>query len=316
MKNNPFYFTLVSLRVLVIAVVVLCTRGAAGQEKILYGFKDIPDGQYPGYGRLISDSAGNLYGTTISGGNGSCQGTGCGTVFELSPQSGGGWTETILHSFQNNGYDGVNPYFGVAIDITGNLFGTTRYGGDGGCTGEYQPNGCGTIFELSPQPDGTWKERRLHDFKNGGRDGTYPYAPVILDSAGNLYGTTLNGGDDECYNSNGCGIIFELSQSGIYEVLHRFHGGLDDGVFPLGALTFDSSGNLYGTTEEGGDGNACDSGCGTVFELSPKPEGGWRRQLLYSFSGIGDVYSPNGDLILDAAGSLYGTAYLGIQLSR
>src|SRR5664279_570642 len=170
---------------------------AAAQEQVLHNFNNNgTDGTFPQAG-LIVDGAGNLYGTTSEGGTYiSCSG-GCGTVFELTPNGSGGWTETVLHNFNSNGTDGANPYAGLIFDAAGNLYGTTTTGGSTG-------TGYGTVFELTPAAGGTWTEQVLYSFR-GGTDGTWPYAGLIFDAAGNLYGTTPNG------STNNGGIAFELT---------------------------------------------------------------------------------------------------------
>ncbi|MGA8152096.1 MAG: choice-of-anchor tandem repeat GloVer-containing protein [Terriglobales bacterium] len=188
---------------------------AAGgwKEKVLYSFKnDGKDGANP-RAALVFDTAGNLYGTTYSGG------AGFGIVFELSPAGGGVWTEKILHKFRNNGTDGINPVAGLVLDVSGNLYGTTPAGGS---------FGFGTVFELT-QTAGEWKERLLHKFKNDGIDGINPYAGVIFDFGGvNLYGTTYGGG------SPGFGTVFELSPTagGSWKetMLHKFKNDGKDGL--------------------------------------------------------------------------------------
>jgi len=173
--------------------------GGGWTEKILYSFMNNGiDGITP-YGGLVPDASGNLYGTTSAGGT-----YGDGTVFELTPQVGGGWTEKVLFSF--NGTDGKEPYNGSLIfDTAGNLYGTTAYGG------AFSTLSGGTVFELSPASDGTWTETVLHSFNNDGVDGYTPYSGLVLDSAGNLYGTTAVGGTLSRCPPIGCGTVFELT---------------------------------------------------------------------------------------------------------
>jgi uncharacterized repeat protein (TIGR03803 family) len=233
--------------------------GAAGwTETVLYSFcpqNDCSGGAAP-YAGLIFDAAGNLYGANEGGGAPTCPG-GCGTIFELSPGSGGKWNETLLHSF--NGTDGAGPYAGVVFDASGNLYGAAFHG-----AGYCNSLGCGTLFKLTHGADGKWKYRVLHRFPNG-NDGANPNGPLVLDKAGNLYGTTqYGGGSGKC--PAGCGVVFKLSPgkkgSWTYSVLHRFTGGADGGEPWIGP-TIDSKGNLYGTTMFGGTGG------GVVFELTP-----------------------------------------------
>jgi uncharacterized repeat protein (TIGR03803 family) len=206
------------------------------------------DGCEP-FAGVILDSAGNLYGTTELGGSSKDCGAGCGTAYQLRPVSGGKWKETILHSFGSFKGDGVGPGVGALVmDGSGNLFGTT-----GG-------NNSGTIYELAPQSDGHWKETILYRF-HAGSEGNSPAAGVVMDAAGNLYGTTVYGGT-QCY----CGVVYKLMpQTGgkwKYKVLHAFTGY--DGAQPGANLILDSKGNLYGTTITGGAG-----GAGVAFELTP-----------------------------------------------
>jgi uncharacterized repeat protein (TIGR03803 family) len=224
-------------------------------ESVLHSFGDYSDGQYPG-GSLVFDAAGKLYGTTSMGGiHETCQlESTCGTVFQLSPRPGGGWSETVLHSF-GGGEDGSIPGAGLTLDASGNLYGTTSQGGlhDGG-----------TVFELSPRQGGGWLETVLHSFN--GDDGGAPASELIFDAAGNLYGTTLQGGIHDS------GTVFELSprQGGGWTetVLHSFGKGTD-GSRPAGGLVFDNAGNLYGATQSGG----VYTYTGTVFKLSPSADG-------------------------------------------
>jgi uncharacterized repeat protein (TIGR03803 family) len=282
----------------------LSPNGGGWTETILYRFSGGSDGIYPN-GSLVFDAAGDLFGTTNQGGA-----YGYGTVFELSPQHGGGWTEKVLYSF-GYGPDGQNPAAGLVMDRAGNLYGTTALGGIYyNC---YQGVSCGTVFELSPQPGGNWTETVLHSFGNG-TDGQYPLAGLIVDSSGNLFGTTESGGP---YNncpygfSPSCGTVFELSPTpggGWTEaVIHSFGNGTD-GQVPEAGLTFDTAGNLYGTTQYGGTYLYG----GTVFELSPNDAGGWTEAVLHSFGNAPDGMFPYyGGVVLDAAGNVYGTTASG-----
>ena len=277
------------------AVFELVPNGSGGwTQKLLHSFDfDGNDGAYP-YGGLVSDGAGNLYGTTSLGGDYHCNdGFGCGAVFELSPNGSGGWTEKVLHRFTYTGVDGLYPRIGLALDGSGNLYGTAAQGGD---------YGYGTAFELSPNGSGGWSFKKLHNFGNG-TDAANPHSTLVVDSAGNLYGTSLNGGDEYA------GTVFELSPNGsggwTEKKLHNF--GVDnDGYYPWAGLILDAAGNLYGTTEYGG--NYYD---GTVFELSPNGHGGWTEKRLHDFGNGNDGEDLLGNLVLDAAGNLYGTTYVG-----
>jgi len=267
-------------------------------EKAIHSFNNNgKSGYYPMAG-LIFDTAGNLYGTTFSGGA-----YGGGTVFELSPQTGGGWVARALHSFEGNGTDGVDPYGSLIFDGAGNLYGTTAGGG---------VTNHGIVFELSPGNAG-WNETVLYSFGYI-PDGQEPQAGLVFDSAGNLYGTTIDGGGGRCISGHqdiGCGTIFELSpQVGggwTERVLHNFLSDAHDGNFPVCTLIFDASGNLYGTTSEGGTYNH-----GTVFELLPGADGTWSERIINVFG----FYEENGadpqaGLVFGPNGNLYGTTLDG-----
>lgn len=252
-----------------------------GKETILYNFCSLTncaDGNEPVAG-LIRDKAGNFYGTTEAGGAGNV-----GTVFKLSPTG----VETVLHSF--SGTDGSSPLSSLVMDAAGNLYGTTWTGGDLNFCSE---QGCGTVFKVTPE--GT--ETVLYSFCSGETetctDGQLPPAGLILDKAGNLYGVTNVGG------TNGLGIIFRISSTGVETILHNFAGYPNDGEHPLGGLIMDSARNLYGTTYEGGTDND-----GVVFKLN----GAGTLSLLHSFEPSGtDGFWPFGSLLMDSAGNLYGT---------
>jgi uncharacterized repeat protein (TIGR03803 family) len=272
-------------------------------EKVLHSFctmSGCPDGWFPWAG-LIADSAGDLYGTTYYGGN--CEPPGCGTVFELIPHNGK-WTEKVLYKFCSTSScpEGRFPRGRVILDTAGNLYGTTNQGG---------AHGVGAVFELVSH-NGKWTEKELHIFNDDGKDGQLPYAGLIRDNAGNLYGTTGAGGTRMCAsNTITCGTVFELTPGNgkwTEKVLHRFND--KDGAGPEDSLIMDASGNLYGTTESGGA-NSCSLGCGTVFELIPG-SGKWMEKVLYSFSSSGSLgNTPVAGLIVDSGGNLYGTATSG-----
>ena len=256
---------------------------------ILYDFSQNPGGS-PRAG-LTLDAAGDLYGTTWGGGLGN------GTVFELSPGSGGVWTLKTLYTFGSLPHDGSDPFTGVVFDSNGNLFGTTATGGW---------YGCGTVYELSPQADGSWKETILHSF-SGMSDGWAPIAGLVLDSAGNIYGTVEEGGSRNC-NGFGCGVVFKLSPTNsgnwTFRSLYIFSGA--DGEEPDSPLVFDKNGNLYGTTARGGT-----TGYGVAFQLSPSGTGTWSETVLHSFPDTAtDGIQPNG-VKVDAAGNLWGTTFYG-----
>jgi uncharacterized repeat protein (TIGR03803 family) len=284
---------------ILLAATLYATSAYAATEKVLLKF-DGRDGWQPG-GGLIFDSAGNIYGTTAFGGSDDCA-YGCGTVFELTPKTGGGWTRKVLHDF--NGTDGQQPDAGLVFDAKGNLYGTTQAGG---------ANIYGTVFELSPKAGGAWTEKALHSFNEDGKDGVYPVASLIVDALGNLYGTTGGGG------TYGGGIVFELApkEDGTWteKILHSFNDDGKDGYASSAGLVLDASGNLYGTTFYGGGGGCNEGnthGCGTIFELAPNVGGGWTEKILHSFVGNSkDGNYPESSLIFDASGNLYGTTELG-----
>jgi uncharacterized repeat protein (TIGR03803 family) len=248
----------------------------AGHESVLHTFTGGADGGYP-YTSLIQDSAGNLYGTTTSGGSGVGY-NGFGVVFKLDRHG----NETVLYSF-TGGADGGFPFGGVIQDPAGNFYGVAEEGGS---------YGNGVVFKL----DRLGNETVLYNF-TGGNDGLYP-SGVIRDSAGNLYGTTYNGG------TAGAGVVFKLDPTGNETVLHNFTGGADGG-YPSpssGSLVMDSAGNLYGATSGGGS-----SGPGVVFKVDPSGD----ETVLYNFTGGKDGAYPQASVVRDSAGNLYGTTSNG-----
>jgi uncharacterized repeat protein (TIGR03803 family) len=217
----------------------------SGKETVLYSFCAVSgcaDGESP-YVGLVMDAKGNLYGTTTGGGA-----SGAGTVFKVTSKG----KETVLYSF-TGGADGAYPYAGLVMDAKGNLYGTTYYGGAGGCD-----LGCGTVFKVTK----AGKETVLYSFA-GGTDGATPYAGLVMDAKGNLYGTTYYGGTStNCYLD--CGTVFKVSSKGKETVLYSFTGGTD-GAYPyFGFLVMDAKGNLYGTAYAGGSSEE-----GTVWKLTP-----------------------------------------------
>jgi uncharacterized repeat protein (TIGR03803 family) len=286
-RERLFFQRCVSLVVLTVSILVTCV-GVSAQESVLVNF-DFNDGWEPIAG-LVMDAAGNLYGTTFYGGA-----YGSGTVFELSPRANG-WSETVLYSFNDVGSDGFWPNSKLVFDAAGNLYGTTFFGG------YFQ---VGTVFELSPVTGGGWTETTIHAFDPKNEDGKYPHAGLIVDAAGNLYGTAAGGGH------SGDGVVYELtaSASGNWteKILHSFSGS--DGASPYSSVVFDAFGDLYGATAYGGTSSACTGGCGTVFELVPTSAGNWMEKTL-SFDNS-DGANPYGGLILDAAGNIYGVTSQG-----
>jgi uncharacterized repeat protein (TIGR03803 family) len=302
-----------------------------GKEKVLYNFTGGADGGSPWAG-LVLDSQGNLYGTTFGGGN-----FNCGVIFKLSKNG----KETVLYSF-TGGSDGRGLFAGLVLDTGGNLFGAAAYGGAsdfgtvfkldargqfnvlhtfmGGADGEYPysdlmldqagnlygttygggTSSSGTVFIL----DKTGKETVLYSF-SGGADGASPWGALVRDGAGNLYGTAFYGGARSCEAPYGCGVVFKLDTTGKLKVLHKFTGG--DGANPTSGVALDAAGNLYGTTNRDGSRECPESGCGTIFKLSPAG----KAKLLHNFTGKADGANPWAGLLWDAKGKLCGTTYGG-----
>jgi uncharacterized repeat protein (TIGR03803 family) len=284
----------ISLRVTaasaLLAIVAMTTPCAHSQSKLhtLYSFPSYKEGDYS-VGKLVSDAFGNIYGTTEFGGP-----LGNGSVFMLSRQASGVWTETVLHNFAG-GNDGVFPCANLIFDAAGNLYGTTRQGG---------PSNSGTVFELSPTSQGEWTETVLYSFSDSSTDGMFPYGGLVFDSGGNLYGTTYAGIRFEN------GTVFQLSRStgGVWQetVLHHFVE-LYDGRNPQSGLTIGPDRGLYGTTVHGG---AYDGG--TIFELLPTQGQGWVEKILYNFQlAAGSPYLPYASVVFDPAGDLYTTTFWG-----
>jgi uncharacterized repeat protein (TIGR03803 family) len=266
--------------------------GGTWTKITLHAFQNAPDGAHP-LGNLVLDSAGNLYGVTEGGGAGEDQ-SGGGIVFELTPNPKGPWTEAVIYTFQL-GSDGAVPLAGLVFDQEGDLYGTTS---------GVSSLGAGTVFKLSPGSNGTWTHSVLHSFA-GQKASTQ--SNLIFDSAGNLYGTTVYGGE------YGDGSVFELTPGAHgwgYETLYFFEGG-DDGEYPMAGLVFDPAGNLYGTTVAGGTVSECSGGCGTVFELSLRSNGKWKEKVIYRFASIHGPINPVASLLLDHAGNLDGTTEYG-----
>jgi uncharacterized repeat protein (TIGR03803 family) len=275
--------------------------GGAWTQSVIYAFQGVYDGQNPG--AVIFGANGALYGVTPAGGLPafSCKRIGCGTVFQLTPKKNGSWTKTILYTFPGTSTDGRSPNPDLVFDNQGNLYGTTAAGG----TSNYY----GTVFQLAPAKSGnTWTETVLHNF-TGGSDGGYPIGGVAVGSNGALYGTASYSG-----NANDSGTAFQLTSPAVtggawtYTVLHTFVGG-SNGATPASTLTFDTNGNLYGTTNNGGS-SACNLGCGTVFKLAaPSGGGGWTETILHDWPNSGQT---NSSIVVFHNGLLYGTTtYLG-----
>ena len=243
------------------------------------------DGGSP-YARVTIGPDGALYGTTRIGGfgEGCREEHGCGTVFKLQPQFGGGWTETLL--FQFGYYDGDHPFYGdVVFDRAGNLYGSLPIGG------AYLN---GAVYKLTPG-NGAWTESLIYSFS--GPDGSAPYGGPVFDAAGNLYGTTSAGG------TSGLGTVYRLQPAGAAwteTVLHSFQGS--DGMTAGSGVLLDSAGDLYGTTQAGGT-----VGDGTAFELTTLGQGNWSLRTLFPFQGTG-LQGSYRTLAMDSNGNLYGTS--------
>jgi uncharacterized repeat protein (TIGR03803 family) len=248
----------------------------------LYNFTGSTDGAYP-FAGLIQEDMGNLYGVAAEGGDLSCQlgGNGCGVVFKIDTTG----RETVLHRF--SGKDGAGPYGTLVRDKEGNLFGTTEYGGDLQCD-KYQGSGCGVAFKI----DTTGRETVLYVFRGGRSDGCEPYQNLIMDEAGNLYGTTPG-----CGASDG-GMVFKLSNKGKETVLHNF--AWSDGAAPSGMIK-EASGDFYGLTQIGGT-----SGRGVLYKLTKAGT----LTVLYNLVGDADGDNPVA-LTMDTSGNFYGTTNQG-----
>lgn len=339
---------LAAVAVALIAVTALASGASAVTYKVLHKFTGGADGAYPhDFGGLAFDASGAVYGTTLNGGDydagvvfkltpnpdgswtetalhsftgggdggnpvagpifdaaGTLYGLAsvggaynAGVFFTLTSNLDGTWSETVLHDF--TGADGNGPEANMTFDAAGNLYGTTVYGG---------VSNCGTVFELVPNGDGSWNEKVLHSFTC--KDGAIPESRLIFDPDGALYGTAVDGGNQNCYIwAPGCGVVFKLTPNpdGTWteKVLHKFTGG-KDGSAPQAELTFDKAGNLYGTTCWGGA-----YGSGTAFKLSPQPDGSWKEKVIHQFTGGKDGAAPYTVMILGGDGSFYSTTFGG-----
>ncbi len=330
MKNRKSFILVDHLLTSVIVVLLLASIAlAAGpKDKVLYEFQGQVgqsgvDAAWP-TGGVIGDAAGNLYGTTYSGGSqvcyiGSATIYPCGTIFQLTPPTtkNGAWTEAVLHNFSAANQDGYNPLGSLVSDAKGNLYGTTSLGGNVTnnqlCIGDSALIGCGTVFELTPpaKKGGHWKETILYNFQGGQlhfSDGAEPFAGVTLDSKRNLYGTTRRGGNTDGYS----GIAYRLSppakKGGHWkeEILYNFLAA-KSGAEPYSGVILDEKGNLYGTTRLG------EGFPGAVYKLTPptKPGAAWSETTLHAFQGGDDGANPIANLVFDDKGNLYGTTEWG-----
>ena len=285
MERNKF-FAILNMAASVIMILTLVSAASAQHSfKVLYQFPGVETGFAPSNSPIF-DAAGNLYGSLVESDYNT------GMVYKLTPNPDGSWTMSELYQF-TGGADGAAPQGDLIFDAAGNLYGTTvnLFGGVG----------AGVVFKLTPNPDGTWTESVLYSF-TGGADGGYPYGGVIMDAAGNLYGTTYSGG------TSSAGTVFKLTPNpdGTWteSVLHSFTGGAD-GANPQAGLIFDAASDLYGTTPSGG------AGGGVVFKLTSTPDGTWTQSVLYTFAHARNGANPEGRLVLDTTGNLYGTTLRG-----
>jgi len=272
-----------SLFVLFAAFGLTLSTAHANPYRIVHAFT-ATDGVNP-YGGLVMDAAGNLYGTTRWGGNGTlCYGGGCGTIYKITPEG----DESIVYNFAGGPNDGREPLDTLAMDASGNLYGTTNLGGGTGCGG----NGCGSAFKVAP--DGT--ETILHRFAEDGIDGVRPVNGVVVDAKGNVYGTAYSGG------AYGGGVAYWIKPNGREIVLHAF-GNTGDWVNP-NSLVRSKTGDFVGTTDAA---DGCTTICGSVFSLTRA--GGY--SILHSFTPGTDGAAPNGGVIFDPSGNMYGTTRSG-----
>jgi uncharacterized repeat protein (TIGR03803 family) len=255
---------------------------------VLYSFTGGADGAEP-YKGVTLDTAGNLYGTAVTGGGGACEG-GCGVAYKLT-DNGGTWTQSVIHQFASTD-DGQGPGARLTLDDAGNVYGMAPTGG---------AFGAGTLYEMKPAKGG-YIFKVIHAF-TGGADGAGGSAGALVLRGGKLYGAATSGGSD------GEGTIYELQRKPNghwkFRVLYAFKDQ-PDGGFPYGGLTFDTLGNIFGTTYYAG---ANDLGC--VYQLSPRNHGGWNERVLYSFQGGADGAGAIGNVNLDSAGNVFGTTGQG-----
>ncbi len=262
---------------------------SSGHESILHVFTGGSDGGNP-EGDLIRDSSGNLYGTTLGGGDTNCVAvalSGCGVVFKLDPTG----NETVLHTFEG-GSDGASPWGGLVMDSAGNLYGTTASAGN---------YGDGQIFKITPSGHKT----SIHDFDPGlNLDGSAPRTSLAFGPGGILYGTTANGGDlsTSWCSTIGCGTIFKVDTHNVVTTIHSFGGPPSDGDTPSGPIARDANGNLYGVTADGGE----TFDAGVVYKLDPSGN----ETILHSFTQGNDGWEPSGRLYVNSSGTVFGVTSL------
>jgi uncharacterized repeat protein (TIGR03803 family) len=295
-ERFDFFLAVAAVATAILISALWAPPAEAQTYSVLYTFSGREDGAGPRGGGLIMDSAGNLYGTTVAGGQWTydCS-QGCGTIFKMSP-SESGWAFSTLYRFQG-GADGIRPEQVLGFGPVGGLYGTTQEGGEA-----YG----GTVFKLTPAPTACkalpclWTKTVLHQFQGAPEDGSYPTGgSPVFDRAGNLYATTYFGGTEDA------GIVYELQPSAGWQetVLQDFTG--DNGYFPWSGVVFDDAGNLYGTTSGGGS-----SSDGVIFQLTPSPSG-WVERVLHSFDYHTEGFQSDGPVVFDHAGNMYGTTSTG-----
>jgi|HubBroStandDraft_6_1064221.scaffolds.fasta_scaffold00377_18 uncharacterized repeat protein (TIGR03803 family) len=306
MQGKRLYFGL-GAAMAIFAVTLVTSPGAVAQVKVIYSFGSYPDGMFPNAG--LVEAKGIYYGTTSTGGA-----NGQGAVYSLTPPSSPNavWTEQVIYSFSynasSNGLNGWDPCGNLTADPAGNLYGTTPVGGKYANYNENQ-QGYGTVYELTPAGAGTWTETVIYNFTLP-PDGNDPCGGMAFDqfaTSPTLYGTTEAGGTSGTAFGTGYGTVFTLTEDvadGTWTeaVVHNFAGAPSDGAYPNAGVIFDSKGNLYGTTPQGG---AHDGG--TVFELTQSGD----LVLLHNFNNLVNQGSPNGSLTFDAELNLYGTTVNG-----
>jgi len=303
-KQPGYLLGLLQLTVLFLGVVMLPGRAEAQAYTYtkLHDFTGQTDGANPGAGVTI-DRAGNLYGTTFGGGSG------YGTVYNLK-DTVSGWVFRVLYSFAG-GNDGAYTLSRVVFGPNGSLYGSTLYGGGSNCS-YFGYTGCGTIFNLQPPKAIVcrtqfcpWTESTLYRFQGGSNDGALPEGDLVFDQAGTIYGTTEDAGlYGTCNGFGGCGTAFALSPSnnGWNERIIWNFGQGTDGILPVAGVIFDAANNLVGVTYLGGA-----LGVGMVYGLTQSGSA-WTESILHTFEASNDGYEPDGGLLLDTAGNLYGSA--------